>query len=344
MSKTSILIKKSFASALYGTGWIRRKMKLFSGRGFFVLMYHRVLPRNFVDSGNQAGMYVEPHSFKKHVRFLKKFFAIVNLHDAVENTQKNTKFDHEKPLCAITFDDGWYDFYYYAFPILKNYNAPASIFLPTDFIGTNKNLWTDRIGYMIKNRKNLNGETNNNLAKDDILRKIVDLKGSKEFILEKTISILKRVSNREIDKILKQLAQIWGVESKMPDRAFLNWDEVRELKQSGIISFGSHTVHHEILTLLEDCQIIDELDGSKKRLIDEKAVDSSSSLSFCYPNGNFNDKIACMVQKTGYRLSVTTKRGWNDAKTDPFKLRRIGIHQDMASTSAMFASRIIGNL
>jgi len=82
---------------------------------------------------------------------------------------------------------------------------------------------------------------------------------------------------------------------------------------------------------------------SRERLIAEQAV-NSSFIPFCYPNGNYNQKIAKMVKDAGYSLAVTTKKGWNTAVSDPFELKRVSIHQDMTATEAMLGCRITGIL
>ena len=58
----------------------------------------------------------------------------------------------ELPLnaVAITFDDGYEDNYRKAYPILKKYNIPATIFLTTGYIGTSKIFWWDMLGEIIK--------------------------------------------------------------------------------------------------------------------------------------------------------------------------------------------------
>jgi peptidoglycan/xylan/chitin deacetylase (PgdA/CDA1 family) len=98
------------------------------------------------------------------------------------------------------------------------------------------------------------------------------------------------------------------------------------MAQSGLISFGSHTASHRILTTLTDKEIQDELMRSKETLIAEKAVDSSF-VPFSYPNGNYNEKIVNMVREAGYSLAVTTDNGWNHRGFNPFTLRRVAIHQ-----------------
>ena len=94
---------------------------------------------------------------------------------------------------------------------------------------------------------------------------------------------------------------------------------------------------------MTDVEIHDELIESRKRLIAEQVADPSF-IPFCYAKGNYNDKIVSMVQSAGYNLAVTTKKGWNQPGFDPFTLCRIGIHQNMTSTGAMFGCRIVGIL
>lgn len=121
----------------------------------------------------------------------------------------------------------------------------------------------------------------------------------------------------------------------------MNCSEVREMLNSGLVSFGSHTVTHQILTTLDDATIKRELLASRAKLLQKQVVDSAF-ISFCYPNGNYSDKIVRMVKDADYNLAVTTQKGWNHQGSDPFTLRRIGIHQDMASTIPLFACRIAG--
>ena len=110
---------------------------------------------------------------------------------------------------------------------------------------------------------------------------------------------------------------------------------------SGLVSFGSHTVRHQILTTLNDEDIKKELIDSKKELLKRNVLDSSF-ISFCYPNGNHTKEIADMICSSGYHLAVTTRNGWNYADADKFTLKRVGIHEDMTSTTPLFACRIAG--
>ena len=120
---------------------------------------------------------------------------------------------------------------------------------------------------------------------------------------------------------------------------FLQWEEVRKMAGSGLVTFGSHTDSHKILTSLNEEEIHEELIKSKETLISESAV-HPSFIPFSYPNGNYDEKVVRMVKDAGYHIAVTTENGWNDSETPPFHLRRMAIHQDMSSTKEMFGCRI----
>ena len=340
--KLSIAIKSIFASFLCRIRWVNWNLGRLSRSSYVILAYHRVLPHDEAMAGVQAGMYVTPETFKSHLKYLREYFDIITLKNLAAACEDAFDRPPTKPVCVLTFDDGWLDFYKYAFPILKTVNVPATVLLPTDFIGTKDWFWTDRLGYLFLKREN-----RESLSKFDhpstihLVNQLEELKGSRESRLEKAIAMLKGYRNDEIREVLSELAVRWQLDPKPPGRAFLSWKEVREMTQSGLITFGSHTVGHKILTTLTEDEINTELVESRKRLIDEQAVDPSF-IPFCYPNGNYNKKIAVMVKNAGYDLAVTTKKGWNNSESDPFTLRRIGIHQDMTSTDAMFGCRITG--
>lgn len=307
-------------------------------------MYHRVIPSHEVKQGVQAGMYVEPETFKTHLCFLRKYFEIVPLSEISCHFKANHGSSNNKPLCALTFDDGWHDFYENAYPMLKSYGVPATVFLPTDFIGTRDWFWTDRLGYLFAKKENCTSLPKpNRPSGNHAVNQLEALKGSQESRLEAAIAMLKGYHKDEISKVLSELSVRWELDPGPPGRAFFSWEETREMAQSGLIAFGSHTASHQILTTLSDEEVQDELLRSKERLIAEKVADDSF-IPFCYPNGSYNENIARMVKEAGYSLAVIIGKGWNHANSDPFTLRRIGIHQDMTSTEAMFGCRIAGIL
>lgn len=333
-SKLSILIKKLISSILFLSGYTSYRLKNNIHHRFMVLMYHRVVPdHQKKKDGIQSGMYVSPDTFLKHIRFLQEHFEIIPLSGF--SALDNANSVKQKPFCAVTFDDGWLDFFQNAYPVLKAERVPATIFLPTNYIGGEKWFWTDRLSFLLMNYK----KNGNALSSNPVINSIENIKGDFETRLEAAIGMMKDHRSEDIENVLNELSARWQVDSKFNRRAFLSWEEVNEMKESGLVSYGSHTANHSILTTLIPDEIKEELESSKETLISKGVVDPSF-IPFCYPNGNHNTQIAEMIKDSGYNLAVTTKNGWNEFGANPFTLKRIGIHQDMTSTEAMFACRI----
>jgi len=91
-----------------------------------ILMYHSV------ENGNSF-LTIRPQTLEKQIKYLKqKNFTIVRLSELVECLKSGKSV---AGMVVITFDDGYENFYYNAWPILKRYNVPATIFVPTSLMG-----------------------------------------------------------------------------------------------------------------------------------------------------------------------------------------------------------------
>jgi peptidoglycan/xylan/chitin deacetylase (PgdA/CDA1 family) len=100
-----------------------------------LLMLHQVTPNDVA-----SGMNMPPARFERLLQLLvKKQYRFVTVSELV--TASGT---HD---VALTFDDGFADNYYYAFPLLKKYNAKATIYLTPDIQGIEK-LSTEQIQEM----------------------------------------------------------------------------------------------------------------------------------------------------------------------------------------------------
>lgn len=337
--KLGIAFKSMTANALDYMGkieniFVKRKSQ------YLILMYHRIIPSREAPTGLQQGMYVEPKTFEMHVNYLKNHFQVISFLDLIEYTTSFPLQKKKKPCCILTFDDGWFDFYKYAYPVLLQEKMPATVFLPTSYINTNKIFWTDIIAYFIVTiRSGKDISKAQNKLKNDLAEKIIGQKGSEESNVENAISILKQYDQERIFTVLNEISESYNITFPAIDRVFLNWDEVREMFHSGLVTFGSHTEGHKILVHLKDDEIINELNRSKRKLIMENVV-KDAFIPFCFPNGDYNERIAKLVSESGYQASVTTENGWNDMNDPIHTLKRISIHQDISFSRQMFACRL----
>ncbi|RJO65142.1 MAG: polysaccharide deacetylase family protein [Candidatus Omnitrophota bacterium] len=95
-----------------------------------VLMYHSVSP--FATEENRLS--VRCASFERQMRFLKKHrYHVITLSSLAEMIKSKQKIPRR--TVVLTFDDGYRDNFTYAFPVLKKYNLPATIFVIISEVG-----------------------------------------------------------------------------------------------------------------------------------------------------------------------------------------------------------------
>jgi peptidoglycan/xylan/chitin deacetylase (PgdA/CDA1 family) len=306
--KISVSAKSAIAKILSHVGIPEATIRHRTGKRYLILMYHRILPSDQMKPWIQAGMYVDPETFEMQIRYLKKYFQVVSLAEKFYSLPTVEKARSTRPFCILTFDDGWQDFYEFAYPMLKRNQVPATVFLPTGYIGTDDWFWTDRLSMLLQRDSKEEAGTIGTERCNPLLERIAEITGNFEERLEAAIRMLKRRNAEEIEDVIVGLEKGANKVGSPRKRVFLNWDEVREMEASGLVSFGSHTHNHRILVHLKEEEVEEELLLSMKILLREKAVDPSF-IPFCYPNGNFNQQIACMVQEAGYHAAVSTEPG-----------------------------------
>jgi peptidoglycan/xylan/chitin deacetylase (PgdA/CDA1 family) len=280
-------------------------------------------------------MYVLRDVFDMQVRWLLERFEILSFTQLLARWNDN-EWDERKGYCVLTFDDGWLDNYRHAFPILKTYQVPATIFLPTNYIGSNEWFWTEKIAYLLA-RLSQNSMTS-------VQRKraggvIAELSGlaHHNFVGQHGISLAtagevigrcKLVSPNEIQSGLNKLSEI--LEVSIPhERVTMNWSEVAEMAGNGI-SFGSHSCSHHLLSRLNEETIRQELQESDRVL---RTLPVGYLPVFCYPNGDNNDAIQDLVRQSQYVAAVGTRTGVEGQHPENmYELNRIGMHNDVSET------------
>lgn len=105
-----------------------------------ILMYHII---DHAKTSREANLCCSPESFKKQIKYLANSnYTLVNLDD-VSNILNGTKV-FENDVVALTFDDGFEDFYLNALPILTQYKIPSTLFVVSNQLGNTNNWMSER--------------------------------------------------------------------------------------------------------------------------------------------------------------------------------------------------------
>ena len=133
------------------------------------------------------------------------------------------------------------------------------------------------------------------------------------------------------DAVLEQLLKKLGRVSVQGDEALemLSWEEVEKANAEGLMTFGSHTHTHPILSQCPPERQRFELQTSRQVMIDHLGRGDL----FAYPNGSpadFTGETKRLSREVGYECALTTIRGVNSPKSDHYELRRVGVGADMS--------------
>ena len=151
-----------------------------------ILMYHSVSP--LVEKNDR--LKITPDNFDRQMHFLRaQRYNIITLEEVADLLRNNKKIPAR--TIAVTFDDGYRDNYTYAYPILKKYRIPATIFIIVSEVGRvqgDRLFWNKIKDMQSSGLITLGSHTFNHpwlpeVASDDILKN--EIMGSKKVLEDK---------------------------------------------------------------------------------------------------------------------------------------------------------------
>ena len=274
-----------------------------------ILCYHRIIPSDLIKGKSPLNnLIVSTEMFEKQIIHLKNKYNIVPLDKLFVSDLSNK--------VALTFDDGYRDNLIYAYPILKKYDVPATIFITTSFMNSKPVLWWDSLWKSLKNYRKIDINFKNDNIKYEI-KSFYD----RVYVYKKLRKYFLNLNTIDKSNFIKKISYL-NLESDV----FLTWDDVINLSKTDIITIGAHTLNHPSLSSISSNEAFDEIYKSKK--IIEKKINKDVN-QFAYPFGSYNEcstREFDLVKKAGFSLAVTTNNNvFNLSKNSKFSLPRITV-------------------
>jgi len=299
----SLIKKLVFGSRLHRLRFFRNEC--------YILAYHMI-------SDEPNGFFPESslETFTKQIKYLIKNYRVLPL---VEIAQRISGGKSVRRCAAVTFDDGFRDNYEKAFPILKQLEVPATIFLTTGFVESGQSPWFIEFRYLFMQtpKRHLEIELAGQTQSFSLANPL-----EKRSASDMLMNYMQSCPNEERLSILRHLPSILDVD--LTDRLqslMLTWDQIREMSQNGI-SFGAHTVTHPVLTRISPETLRREVSGSKAT-IEEKTGLSANVFAYPFGKRKHYPRSAPMILKDlGFLCAVTTEPGANSANTPIYELKR----------------------
>ena len=301
--------------------WARRRRT----RRLAVLTYHRVVED---PEACPALVSASPARFEEQMAHVAAHHSVVSMEDVLESFRRGRPFPARSVL--LTFDDAYSDFRDHAWPILKKYHLPATLFVPTGFPDRpERSFWWDRLYRAVMSTSAAAVATE---FDDHALRTAIDRTNAYRFLRAR----IKREPHSKAMQIVDDVCSQLGEPELLSE--VLSWDALRALAKDGV-TLGPHTHTHPLLDRVPPEVVQAEVSWSVQGLTRE--IGGTLPI-FAYPGGHFDDTTTRILANEGIELAFTTRGGVTDLRRacDPLRLRRI--HVGARTTRSVLRAQLLG--
>jgi peptidoglycan/xylan/chitin deacetylase (PgdA/CDA1 family) len=283
-----------------------------------VLMYHRFSERP------QSG-HVHRAALEQQLAFLGKHCDVLAMGDLRPRLGRDGQRD--RPAVVITIDDAYQDAYDIAYPLLRRYDLPATIFATSAFVDRRMWYWQDKLRYVLD-------QTASRMLPDAACGSVAGMSLASAADKERAWQVLAdhcfAGTDLECERLVGQLGDCLDVQIPVtapPGFAALTWRQLAEMADNGVET-GAHTVSHRRMSQLSEQDVVAEIAGCKREIESEL---HRPARFFAYPYGANSDRTPAAeraVRHSGFELAFVA---YFDALLydNPLAVRRFGVGSDM---------------
>jgi peptidoglycan/xylan/chitin deacetylase (PgdA/CDA1 family) len=264
-----------------------------------ILCYHGVALED--EHEWRPKLYLPPAALRERFEALRRGgYQVLPLGEALERLYQNALPPRS---VALTFDDGGYDFYLQASPVLREFGYPATVYQTTYYsdyarpifnLGASYLLWKRR-GEVLQPPPDLGLGGSWDLGSEDGRRQVV---GALE-----QVCLRESLSGSQKNALLERLSQVLGLDyaAFVSQRLLqiMRPEEIAEMARAGF-DIQLHTHRHR--TPLEETLFRREITDNRRRIV---AATGRAPLHFCYPSGHYETAFLPWLEREGV-LSATT--------------------------------------
>lgn len=274
----------------------------YSGMGS-ILMLHRIAKKgNSQRIEKNRRSEVSPEFLELLVTyFYENGYSIVSLNTVYEYLISGTM---QNKFVAFTFDDGYADAYFLAYPVFRKYNAPFAIYVSTDYPDKKAILWW----YLLEDLV---------LSNEDI-RFTHDKKSyhfcahgeEKDAAFHAIRTLILQKSNDALERLIKDLFEPYGMNMHEYSHALtLDWNQIRIMSEDPLVTIGAHTMNHYALSRLTKEQAEYQIHTSKE-IIEQRTGKKVEHFSYPFGSrGEAGEREFEMVRNSGFKTGTTTRIG-----------------------------------
>ena len=290
------------------------------GKRLLILGYHGVSSDD--EHLWDGALYIPPQLLRRRLEALRAGgYEVLPLDDAVRRLYEGNL---PPRAVAITFDDGAYDFYTHARPILEEFGFPATVYLTSYYSRYQRPVFNTMLRYLFWKARDRMLPTSGFGDQDETITLVSDRDRDRAFAVVAGACAARGLSGAEKDNILTDVAKRLRLDyDDLIRRRFLHLmspDEVSRLPRD-LIDVQLHTHRHRVPT---------EADGFEREIVENRreiasmtAARDHSVRHFCYPSGVTHPSFAGWLGRLGVVSATTCFAGIASRESDPLMLPRL---------------------
>jgi peptidoglycan/xylan/chitin deacetylase (PgdA/CDA1 family) len=303
MKQLRTTVIRAGLEALYFSGAHYLLRPIFAGVGA-IFMLHHVRPRREAEFQPNYHLEVEPEFLRAMLSHLRARGIDIVTMDEVH--QRLAERNFSRRFACFTLDDGYRDNRDHALPVLREFDAPCTVYAVSDFAEGTGRLWWVALEMAIARTNAIEVEIGGTAARFDAATP-----AAKQFAFDRLHDWLRSLpGEHDVEREISALCARHGVdESAICRELCMSWDELKLFASDPLVTIGAHTITHCNLAKQSEENALRELSTSRRLL--EQAL-GRPVLHLAYPYG---DRIAAgprefaLANAAGFKTAVTTRPG-----------------------------------
>jgi peptidoglycan/xylan/chitin deacetylase (PgdA/CDA1 family) len=296
------------STLVHNSRWRRQRL--------LILAYHGIsLSDEHLFNGSQ---FISADLFRTRLELLKNSnCAVLPLGEAVERLYANDLPDR---AVAITFDDGTSDFYRRAFPLIREFGVPVTLYLTTFYSFYQRPVFDLMCSYLLWKGRSSALDLKTLTGQD--LRTDLSSLDAREAALTQIHAFARgrKLSAEEKDAFAGSLAALLNVDydALLDQRMMHNLtpDEVSQLAAGGI-DVQLHTHRHR--TPMDRELFLREIEDNRKSI---QEMTGKRPTHFCYPSGAYDLRFLPWLREAGVVSATTCESGFASRSSNELLLPR----------------------
>jgi peptidoglycan/xylan/chitin deacetylase (PgdA/CDA1 family) len=289
--------------ALYFTGAHYLLRPIFAGVGA-IFMLHHVRPRRDAEFQPNRHLEIAPEFLRAMLAHLRARGIDIITIDEVR--ARLTERNFSRRFACFTLDDGYRDNRDFALPVMREFAAPFTVYVASDFAEGTGRLWWTALETVIAKTSSIEAAIGGTTVRLD-----TSTPAAKQATFDRLHGWLRGLpGEHDIDREIEALCARHGVDQAGICRALcMSWDELKSLTDDPLITVGAHSITHRNLARQTKDIALREMAVSRARI---EAALQRPAVHLAYP---FGDRVAAgarefaLAQAAGFKTAVTTRPG-----------------------------------